>query len=515
MKKYILPFILFFTQKLFAQQPCALDNSFNSNGKLISDGGRICDRIQALPNDQSLVVYNPFGGGHVYIRRLLSDGAIDTSYGSSGKTTIQISGTATTIKGMLLLNSKLFVCGTTSSNSNPFAFVACLKSNGWIDSSFGTNGIVTFPSYFTFNDILAEPGSSNLLIAGNKSSGTATILRLTNNGSLDASFGTNGVTNINTNVSGVYYEIRDLSLDKNNRILITGKYYTTQGSNIFTQCAVMRFLSDGNLDTSFDTDGIVFLNSGVNHYDEGCRIFANTLNEYYVAAATYDGFDWDYSLLKLTGNGAADVSFGYNGWIQYDLTGNQEDEYPLNADIMSNDDILFSGNQGSGDTVHFSLFRVKPDGSRDQNFANNGLFIHIFGTNNNNSSAALSITPEGKIYLGGYSRTCQNGTCGFLSGSVARYVGATPFTPAGIPFSSFTSTLTLYPNPAHVDQIIQFTSPTSIQQIHVFDMQGKMIAIEKISDLSFRLVDAAPGLYTVVIATKNGHTWRQLLNAVH
>lgn len=488
---------------LFAQTPCSLDNSFHTNGTLITDGSRLCDRVLSLPNGQVLVVYNPFGNGHVYIRRLQNNGTVDNTYGSSGKLSIQVASATTTIKGTYLKQDTLYVCGSTGTGSNTYAFVAKVKPDGSLDASFGNGGISSYSNFYTFNQLIPEPNSDKLLIAGMKGVSTASITRFHASGYMDGNFGNLGSTNVNSSGTGVYYEIRDLKTDQNNNIVITGKYYTTQGSNIFTQLTVMRFTPSGALDNSFDSDGIAVYNSATNHHNEGVRIFVNSANDYYVTGAAYNGMDWDYSLLKIKNNGTPDATFGSSGWKIYDLSGHQEHEYHLNAVMLTNGNILMTGNQGSGDTVHFALLMVKPDGSFDQNFAPNGLFMNIFGTNNNNSSSGLSLTQDGKIYLSGYSRTCQNGTCGPLYGGVARYLGGNSNAGTATNQLTFDGLLKLYPNPIKATNYFQLDySLHDALDVRVFNAFGQSVPFKKLDQHRYQLLQASAGMYWVEVRSK-------------
>jgi hypothetical protein len=130
MKKIALYIFFVIPIAIFAQGPCSLDNSFDTDGKLIGDGSRITDNIIALPNGKSIIAYNPFSSGHVYLRRLNADGTIDNSFGTNGKTTLQVASSNTQIKDMLLYNNQIYVCGTTNPGSNTYPFFARLNLNG-------------------------------------------------------------------------------------------------------------------------------------------------------------------------------------------------------------------------------------------------------------------------------------------------------------------------------------------------------------------------------------------------
>lgn len=507
MQKNILIFLIsiVFAFNAIAQTPCSLDNTFDTDGRLISDGSRLCDRLIALPDGSVLVAYNPFGNGHAYVRHLLVNGSIDNSYGTSGKTTIQVASLRTEIKAMLLLNNELYVCGSTGTGTNTYAFIKKLQSNGLIDATFGNQGLVEFVTYYTFNAMRFEPGTNKIMVGGMKTYNKATITRLHTSGYMDASFGNLGSTDIASANSSTYYEIRDITLDKTNKWLITGKHYTTQGSNIFTQLVVMRFDNTGLLDNTFDTDGMAYYNSAISgSYDEGTRIFADAQNEYYVSGATYtNSGSWDYSLLKIKQNGSTQNTFGSNGWKIYDLTNQVESEYLLNATMLANGNILMTGNQGSGDTVHFALLMVKPDGSRDQSFAPNGLFMNIFDVNNNSSSAGLSMTTDNKIYLSGYTRTCVGGTCGPLSSAIARYIG--PKNPNSIVEYKTDNQLAIYPNPTQQHgefSIEDYGQP--IRAIQAFDLLGNQISIKVNGKNAYQLLNVQKGMYLLKINTQSG-----------
>lgn len=494
---------------LKAQVPCTLDNSFDTDGRIIGDGSRIADRLIALPDGSVLVAYNPFGNGHTYIRHINSNGSVDLNYGTAGKTTIQVASLRTDVNSLLLLNNELYICGNTGTGSSTYAFVTKLKSDGQIDVAFGNSGLVEFSTFYTFNDMVFEPGTNKLIVAGMKSVSKATIARLHTNGYMDATFGDLGSTEISTANGSTYYLIDDINIDQTGKYIITGKYYTTMGTSTFTQLTVMRFNSNGDLDNSFDLDGKAFYNSQVSGtHEEGRRIFANAQNEYYICGASYaNGSNWNYAILKLQNDGNPQNSFGNNGWIIYDLTNQGETETMLNAEMMSNGNLLLTGNQGAGDTVYFAMLMVKPDGSRDYNFAPNGLFKHIFGINNNSSSAGLALTMDGKIYLSGYTRTCSGGTCGPLYLAIARYLGGN--IPNSIKQNITDNQVVIFPNPIPKDG--RFTMHSSLDEfssIRASNILGQEVQVMSFGNNSFQIVNPIKGIYFLQIGMKKN----QILN---
>lgn len=500
-KNILLIFFLMQSLTLWSQMPCALDNTFSSDGTLVSDGGRIADCIVSLPDGKSIVAYNPMSTGHVYLRKLNADGSVDNTFGSSGKVTLQVASSRTEVKDMILYNNQLYCCGTTNPGSNTYPFFARLHLTGKLDSTFAYNGYNYHPQHYSYNSMAIENGTGKLLIGGMKDFDEIVVTRVHTSGYVDGNFGNLGTTTFSTAVSGEYYDVRHLNLDKNNKIILTGKYHVTQG-NTFSKTFVARLNEDGTKDNTFGNGGISYYTSATGNYDEGRKIYANAANDYYVIGATWKlNLDYDYALLKVKNNGQTDNNFNGNGWKLYDLGGHSPEEYLLNGAQMPNGNFLLTGNQGAGDTVYFAMLMVKPDGSVDNSFGPNGLFKNIFGVNNNNSSAAVSLTNDGKIYLGGYTRTCTNGTCGPLSAGVSRYMGGQQAA-NGIHSFSKEEEIKIYPNvvAAGAWHFIESQRRNALD-VQAFDQLGSQIDLETEGNRC-RLITTSSGSYFLSVGEK-------------
>lgn len=498
MKYSILYICILLPQLLLAQIPCALDNSFSGDGKLVSDGSRLLENIVALPNGKSIVAYNAFGNGHAYLRRLNNDGSVDNTFGTGGKTTIQVASLSTDVKDMIFYNNQIYCCGSTSTGSDTYPFFARFSIDGQPDNTFANNGINTNPQHYTYNSMIMEPGTGKILIGGMKDFDEIVVIRVHSSGYIDGNFGNLGETTFKTGIAGEYYDTRHLNLDKNNKIILTGKYHVTQGVT-FSKTFIARLNADGSKDNSFDNDAIAYYNSAAGNYDEGRRIFANAANDYVVCGATWKvNLDYDYAMMKVKNNGVLDNSFDMDGWKLFNVGGSSPEEYLLNGMMMPNENILMTGNQGSGDTVYFCMLMVKPDGTPDHNFAPNGIFKHIFGVNNNNSSSALALSDDGKIYLGGYTRTCANGTCGPLSSGIARYTGGQIPNSIRISYES-PKGLTVFPTAFSKNQWIHLEGrAVDAASIQLFDLQGRLVSFDFDSN-RIKLNNTVPGYYIINI----------------
>lgn len=171
--------------------------------------------------------------------------------------------------------------------------------------------------------------------------------------------------------------------------------------------------------------------------------------------------------------------------------------------------ILQTGNEGSGDTVHFALLMLNPDGTRDNVFAPDGLFMNIFNQNNNSSGQGMTMDPSGKIYMGGYTRTCTNGTCGPLYMALSRYNNT--FGNVTSIANSTESDVLFFPNPAKSDGMVSFKGIdfASVTSAELFDMNGKQTTLNLNAD-QIQLPNLPQGVYMIRITTETGQ-WLEKL----
>ena len=494
--------MLLFTSVASAQIPCSLDNTFDSDGKLVSDGSRLGEHVIVQSDGKILVACNPFGNGDVYIKRFNVDGSVDATYGSGGSITVSIMEVATRINGMVMHNNIIYICGTTSTNiggTNTYPYVAAITANGAFLTTFGINGIKEFPSLYTSNALTTDNAGA-IYMTGGSFFTDFYVMKLKSDGAFDNTFDSDGIVSVPTGNNDHWFETMAIVVDGNNKVLISGrKEKANNGSTIaaFRNTLVARFNTNGVLDNTFATGGIGLYNSATGNYDEGMNIHVMNGNKYMVTGSAYDNTDYDYTALKLNNNGTPDNAFGTNGWALYDLTFNNEDEYSLNSTVLPDGRILITGNQGSGDTVHFCLLMIKGNGDRDNSFAPDGVFLNIFNQNNNSSSGGMDMDANGKIVLAGYTRTCANGTCGPLYLAVSRYNNS--FDPEGIESPATADfNYQLFPNPAAGNQLISLKAAHNkiIREVQVMNASGQIQKTDFNSAMnSLELTNAIAGIY--------------------
>jgi len=229
------------------------------------------------------------------------------------------------------------------------AFPAASQTPGSLDQTFGGTGqVIHSPvaddSFDNCQAVGVQSTGKTVFcgVSGNWSNFEATVGRLNIDGSLDASFASNGVFLYNNILGGDFmYDLEILSDDK---ILICG---ATSLSAANTQWALWRLLPDGTLDASFGNGGVVQweIEGGEDYardiivQNDGYLVIGGSMpagfsNERIVAAK------WDL-------NGTMMTSFGTNAGYTMMSTTNQEDVVARGAAVLPNGSIFIVGSSYS------------------------------------------------------------------------------------------------------------------------------------------------------------------------
>jgi uncharacterized delta-60 repeat protein len=229
-----------------------LDRSFGAGGQA-SSAPRSDLTAVALQRDGKIVVAGlaevPAPDRHFFVARFTSRGRVDGAFGSGGSavTTLGLSSVATDVAiqpdGRIVLAG--FVSATGGVISRQLGVVRLLQ-NGRIDTSFGTNGTVLTNFAVDSDPALALQSDGKIVVAcGLRSPPRFGIARYLPDGSLDPTFGEGGKVRTHFTDRSV---ARDVALTRDGKILVAG--------SVGGDFALARFNRDGSLDTSFGTDGL-------------------------------------------------------------------------------------------------------------------------------------------------------------------------------------------------------------------------------------------------------------------
>lgn len=243
-----------------------LDATFGTNGEVtgaMGFGGNEGYAMALQPDGKILLAGSAANANDLdfALLRYNPDGSQDMDFGIDGAVLTPVgTGTGDVCYTMVVQpDGKILLGGAMGSgfNASSFAMVRFLP-DGSLDESFGTNGIVVSPISMGRNigfSLALQPDGRILMCGDARGEGFGgfAVARYLANGILDASFGTNGVV---STVMGVQSTARSVIVQPDGKILLAGETYpisTDEASDL----ALVRYLSNGALDPGFDGDGIV------------------------------------------------------------------------------------------------------------------------------------------------------------------------------------------------------------------------------------------------------------------
>jgi uncharacterized delta-60 repeat protein len=228
-------------------------------------------------------------------------------------------GTALSAALVLQSDGKILMTGSNA--------VARFDSNGQLDTTFGTGGISVLP--FFGAAAIAEQSDGKILIASSSQLFDADtdgmIVRLNSNGTLDKTFGLFG--QISSAASGGAFgptgvaAVSSIVLQVDGKFIVAGaltsKLINPPGSNS-TGFGLVRYNSNGSIDTSFGTRGGVLTNFGSNPNATAFALAIQSNGD--IVAAGQAGPS--LALSRYTSAGKLDTTFGSSGTVTTSLGSN-------------------------------------------------------------------------------------------------------------------------------------------------------------------------------------------------
>ncbi len=316
-------------------------------------------------------------------------GDLDLSFGISGGYVasdflgLQNQETANDIA--LQTDGKIVVAGEVLVGPNSYDFVvARYNVDGTLDATFSGDGIFTLSdSTFDFvNSIEIQSDGKIVAVGRTDSTVDMFVFRLNTNGTLDTTFSVDGKYEIPNTGIALSVAIQP----SNSKIVIGGE------ANLTGAAVVVRLNTDGTLDTTLDTDGILTLTQ----IDRANGIAIQSNSRIVVAGTSSITAGGDLSAVRLLSNGTLDTSFDSDGIVQTAVyAGDSEAKAVL---IQSDGKIVVSGGPGlSGSERDAVIVRYNSNGSLDTGFDSDGIKLHEFITSGDNSYNGLAQQTDGKI----------------------------------------------------------------------------------------------------------------------
>jgi uncharacterized delta-60 repeat protein len=378
--------------------PGALDSTFGSNGIALMDLSAAAElKAIAVQKDGKIVVAGR-GAGSLVVARFTSTGSLDPTFGSGGIVE-DVPGEAFAVA--VQKDGKIVVAGDSSVGPTQDFAVARYTSAGTLDPTFGTGGVaLTDFDYSTdFATAIAIQKDGKIVVAGsstNIAGSTIAVARYLRSGALDRTFGIVG--QVETNLGGNTNYANALAIQKNGRIVVAGSTDAT-GSN---DVALVRLTRAGALDPTFGTGGKVHDDLGSSSDDSAVGVAVQKDGKVVLTARTNAGSSRDFSLMRFTTDGHLDTSFGSGGLVLSDLGSASEDE-PSAIALQKDGKIVVAGSSDAGGTADFALARYTPAGALDPGFGSSGVTLTDLPGNGVDFVFAMAIQKDGRIVVAGRS----------------------------------------------------------------------------------------------------------------
>jgi uncharacterized delta-60 repeat protein len=287
----------------------------------------------------------------------------------------------------------------------------CLLSAGALDLSFDADGLVT-TSLGTVNNgaafgvaIYHNDGATNegkIVAGGTADMGTPTksnldfaVVRYNGNGSLDATFGNNGV--VTTGLAGSDH-LGDVAIQPDGKIVAAGSTYSSGQNAAF---ALARYTMSGKLDKTFGSNGKVqtsFLPKNAST-DAAYALVIQADGKIVAAGSSSSGITDGIGLARYNADGSLDAAFNGTGLVTTSMPGYSH-AFARDVTLDQTGRIIVAGyaRVPSGENSPF-VIRYNANGSLDTTFGGTGIVVatqlHAYWIGGN-----VTLQSDGKIVVG-------------------------------------------------------------------------------------------------------------------
>lgn len=391
-----------------------LDASFGKNGLVETRVGHYVDKAQSVvvqPDGKILVAGSSSNNSNLdfALVRYMPDGSPDTSFHFNGQVVTVVGSDDDAALGIALQDDgKIVTCGYTFNGKDRDFALLRFTGNGDLDTDFGVNGIVTLP-VGSGNDVAAAVAIQSdgaILVSGSveDSAGkVGALVRFLPNGSLDSSFGKAGVVLVDV---GSNADIAAMAIQKDESIVLAGYREEKEQRKVL----LVRLLADGLPDTGFGVDGVAETPEDTRD-TTGKGLWLQEDGTILVAGSVGPEENQDLALWQFTTEGRFNRDFGGGvGMFSYDSNGEDDVGYG----VLANSTTLFVTGYTTVNGLRDLILLQYPLTQNSQS----EFSVVTTGVSQFDGVAYALATQEDKIISVGFSE--ESGASSFV---LARYVG--------------------------------------------------------------------------------------------
>jgi uncharacterized delta-60 repeat protein len=333
---------------------------------------------------------------HTQVVMHAADGDRDLTFGAGGIVTTDFGGKADGGNGIAVqADGKIVAAGASYTGVVGDFAVARYNADGSFDTTFGTGGQVTLDLDGNSNDVgraIAIQADGKIVVAGDTRGvlppfdHNFAVVRFNSNGTLDTTFDGDGIA-ITDFGSPIFEGAMSVAIQSDGRIVAAGAAFS-----VLTQLdfAVARYNPDGSLDATFHGDGRVTTPISLVNFDAATSVAVQ--GDGRIVALGFSGFD--AAIVRYNADGTLDATFGAagTGVVTTDYGGASDRGTGL---VIQPDGRLVTVGRTSGN-ADFVVARYQVDGSLDATFGSGGLVATDF-PDASGSASGVALQIDGKI----------------------------------------------------------------------------------------------------------------------
>ena len=345
----------------------------------------------AVQYDTNIIVAGSNVSNNFQVMRYLSDGTLDSTFNTNNSDDIGGIGTqgpaGIPFSVIAQPDGSIIVVGQDATGSN--FQIAKYTYYGFLDTTFGTNGVTVGPKGFAIDSTLAINTANvsnilngNIVVVGNNDAGNGLIAQYNSSGVFSNTFAINS-----------YGFGESVMVQSDSKVVMAG-------TNANGEMQITRYFGDGSVDRTFAVNGIVTGPSGV-----ATALLIQPDGSYVVAGHDLSATP-QMLLARFTPAGVPDASFGTDGVV----TGPAN--FLANSLALQADGNIIVGGDGPS---NIKLTRYTATGTLDATFGTGGVVIGTIG-----NVFGIALQQNGYILTVGMDSIASNF-------QVARYTNSVPF----------------------------------------------------------------------------------------
>ncbi len=460
----------------YSQFAGGLDTDFADEGRYIADFG-FQDNLEAvaIQDDGKIIVAGTSltqqFSGKLLVTRLNPDGTLDETFAEGGVLIVEAYNESYAYDIVVLEDNRILIAGASANDMFEFSgYMFILDETGYIDSTFGQEGEV-LTSFLEGDEFIysAKVDSEGKIVVAGKATNAdfntePFVARFNADGTVDTSFGSNGYATIP--VEGQDNLFYDLILDANDNIIATGHYGLpiTETGQTNLDVLLVKFNSDGILDSSFGTEGISIIPISEEYVESGFAMTADPSGNIYVSGySTAIDFAFEAVVLGFTATGTLRDDFGTAGVYSFALNA----QNVFNDIVYYDNTLLMCGTSGGFffDDRDFLLLRLNLDGTIDNTFGENGYTLTTILTAFDDANA-MAIQSDGKIVLAGKGNSGASNDIAVTRHFNGQNVSVGEISAEG---------LSIYPNPISEGELTIVMATERIERCRIFSADGRLV----------------------------------------